>query len=450
VSLALVFQRKEQVVTSPRRFIAILLVLLAAAAVIVTAQKGKPLPPPPPQTPLLLSDSLNIVTTELTPQLRAFQVGDTNIDQLWAQGQANLTYGLALADVDGDSDNELVGTGSCTDSAGVHYAYLTAHKQGQAGEVYSGRCDPLQRAPAELGTSPELVGYDEDADGRDEVIFRAKDSLILFDLDDYGKWSPTAVPFRDLALGIPAAYLGAVEGRSLAVGDADGDGLPEIVVAADYWESVGGYGRCRSYILVFTATEPPVLVAFKPLVDIALADFCVNYTKGLVLADTDGDGAKEIWVAGWTNNEGATLYDQRVFSFQVSSNGMWTNAVNWDFGWTNVFPRIAAGDLLGDARDEIVLKRAASTVEIYGPIDSTTATLLTTVASPYYVQAAHIVERRLILGGVMPGSKKVKKGLFLETREWDGSTFVPRAFYGVRDDTEMWTFTVGVGKKSPQ
>ena len=167
-----------------------------------------------------------------------------------------------------------------------------------------------------------------------------------------------------------------------------------------------------------------------------------------------GTQVKEIWLAGWTNSTAMYTYRQRVLSFSAAA-GL-TLEKNWDLGWTDSLgPDIAVGHLFdstdGITRDQIVLSDqslADNSVRVY---DGDHIELWSYAGWLGGVQRAYVVKDaladRLVVGGLMPGAKKIKKGLFLEVWDSNGATLSPGPSFAVRDDSEIWTFCVGLGIK---
>jgi hypothetical protein len=418
--------------------------------------------PPPPSAPLKLGAGLNLVvaTNQSTAQIRAFPL-TAPVAESWAETRPNVAKGLTLADVDGDRQNELVFPGLCVDSNNVYHGYLIAYKQGVAGEVYNGGCDPLQRVETN-GMAPfqtSITGHDLDNDGTDEIVLRTEDALAVFKLAA-GKWAGSSLHFRDLNLQPPFASLDLVQGRSLAVGDVDSDGSAELVVVVDYYDYSSGTGACRSYVTVFSSTLQ--VEASIALQEIGVPEFCVNYKDGLALADTDGNGVLEIWCAGWTNNATITQYRQRMFSFVVDGGSPTLRKVgSWDFGWTTTLgPSISAGRVAGDAGDAILrwrLPEGSQFVLVYRPtVDASGSTVLgipTTITSDYGVSAVNVAEGQVILFGMQPSTPKVKGrpgellGFYMESLTWDGSAFAKGVFYSLRDGSTFGDVAVGLATK---
>jgi hypothetical protein len=249
----------------------------------------------------------------------------------------------------------------------------------------------------------------------------------------------------------------------LAVGDVDGDSEAEIVTTLDYYyprpEVRDGYHGSRTFLLVFSSSlELESWIEFDHAT-ITLPDFCVGYRAAVHLADTDGNGRPEIWLAGWTNTASSYAYEQHVLSFRVDAGSLVREA-HWYFGLSDrLGPYIATGHLWnstgGGTRDQVLLSEFAhgdDSIKIYQPDGDYQPTLLSSVDAPGALSRAFILDGQLVIGGLVPGAKRLKKGLFLQRlvpvsvdNPVEGLTSL--AFYFVRDDSEIWTMTVGKGVK---
>ena len=134
-----------------------------------------------------------------------------------------------------------------------------------------------------------------------------------------------------------------------AVGDLDGDGLPEVVV------TTGGDGEARAY--------QGKLVAFdhngKLIWAFAFADFYPKdgYGDGGIssptLCDVEGDGKSEVIVGGW---------DQHIYLLNSNGTPRWYN-LNFGntpagpgfFSWDTTWSTAACADLNGDGSKEIII-----------------------------------------------------------------------------------------------
>jgi hypothetical protein len=174
---------------------------------------------------------------------------------------------IALADVDGDGDLDA----ALAVEGAVNRLYLN---DGQ------GRFTWREGAFGEQAHDTEHVrAADFNRDGHIDLVFVAEDDQVhqLFLGRGDGR-------FIDASDRLP----GTSEGNGLAVGDVNGDGLPDIVVG-----NSGEGGKARTFLWLNDARRPgwftDATATHLPAVG--------NRAQGVALADVDGDGDLDMAVA---------------------------------------------------------------------------------------------------------------------------------------------------------
>jgi hypothetical protein len=254
---------------------------------------------------------------------------------------SSYTHGLATADLDGDGIQEIISS-YCGNGEVIRY------------DVTPGTMELSGRKVLQLSGSGEgAIITDLDGDGRPELIlsngYRDNAARVqIHDLDPVtGDPSPQPRLVIDGYDGHGAFY------ASIAVGDLDGDGRPELIVG---WK--GKQDVNRATLLAYHVSGASAEVAYL------LADedpsFDLGYfEKMIAVADVDGDGRNEMIVStrGDGLSEGiASDHLGYVYLFRISPDGevqrerlVDFNAEFAESSW------LAVGDADGDGKPEIVL-----------------------------------------------------------------------------------------------
>jgi VCBS repeat protein/FG-GAP repeat protein len=248
-------------------------------------------------------------------------------DNNYGTSSSYLVNGIAVADVDANGKPDILGMVS-TDSGGTPtQGYVSTRFQNPDGTF------ALPPTRFGVGVDPaNFVAADVDGDGRpDLVVANAGDHTVSVRLAD---------PARP-GFFLPALVL-STPGRiplDVAVGDVNGDGLTDIVVAAS--SDPGFTPTLLPAVTVFHQISPPGpnAVQFAPP---------VFYTVGgdpqaVTVADLDGNGFADIAVA--------TTADTVSVLLQTSA-GVIASAVDYTTGVQPV--AIKAADLDGDGKLDLL------------------------------------------------------------------------------------------------
>lgn len=226
-------------------------------------------------------------------------------------------------------------------AVGVHLRGLMVHELA-ASAAFEDRSSGLpfaQRADDAVFSSRALAFADCNADGRQDLIAlgegprpggRGRDMSAAMGLRAFA-----AQP--DGAWRTPEPAMPSVFGASLAVGDVDGDGRPDLAVAsgqfADARLVLRGAGDC-------TWAAEPVTTARTS-----------SYVTAVALADVDGDGRAEL-VAGATRFEGERAF-AHLDVFTRGADGQWTRRALARIEGRQRFEAIAVSDVDGDRHADV-------------------------------------------------------------------------------------------------
>jgi len=248
---------------------------------------------------------------------------------------------VAVGDVDGDQENEIVAVGNYSDEEG--YVYFVIAVFDVTGDGLVQLCNYMYS----VGDYEELLSVtiaDIDSDTIDEIITCGG----YYDFVDdawYSYIGIFAVEGNEIIL---QAY---DEGKdvsvsSLDVADVDGDNFPEIVVSGDIWYEDSYYAY--------------VAVGNNSAVDSIDLECCFYWDIGydgdlnaVAVGDTDADGLAEILVGGVYYDYDTYAWVGYLAVLNCSENTLYLQA--YDSGTNFWINSVDVADIDGDGFNEIVL-----------------------------------------------------------------------------------------------
>lgn len=246
--------------------------------------------------------------------------------------------GIAMRDLDGDGRPDLVVANAGDGTISIF------RNTGVPGSLTTNSFAPRVDIPTGSGCD-DVVVADLDGDGKPDIVAANDGGSTLSVLQNLS--TPGSLTFA-----APVSLLTLNEPVNLAVGDLDGDGKPDLIVASYLPDSEVSVFRNVSIPGSLTTDS------FAPRVDFALGGR--GHTPAL--ADLDGSGKPSLAVV----TELSSLLS--VFR-NVSTPGSFTNSslaprIDFGTGW-NAWG-VAIGDLDGDGRPDIVFANSYdSTISIY-------------------------------------------------------------------------------------
>jgi gliding motility-associated-like protein len=211
----------------------------------------------------------------------------------------------------------------------------------------NGIISTLPKQDFTAGTKPyEVAVGDLDGDGKPDVVVSNQNSnSISIYRNTSASGSITATSFAP-----KVDYPSSLQPQGLAIGDMNGDGKPEIIVA--------NYGSNTVSVRLNNSVLGSITSGSFPVIDLPAG---IGPTD-VAIGDLDGDGKPDIAVTN-TNNNTVSLYRNKLVINGFAPSFF---ASKIDFV-TGINPRsVAIGDLDGDGKPELAIaNRGSNTVSVY-------------------------------------------------------------------------------------
>lgn len=325
-----------------------------------------------------------------------FGNGDGTLSEPWSHLLGGwYPVSVALADADGDGTLDVVvadvcgtcSTGDCTCTAGSVEVLLNA-----GGGVLLG--DAIYDSGGQWGRSVALG--DVNHNGKVDVLVANDGSVGVL----LGNGNGTFQPAVNFGSG------GTVGGSdALAVADVNGDGKPDLLVAAAQTCSGCNYAGVVGVLLGDGDGT------FQPAVSFASGGF---YARSVAVADVNGDAKSDLVVA----NLGGIWPDTRALGVLLGlGNGTFQSALSLDSGGT-FLDSVAVADLNRDGKPDVVVENVD--VLLNNTPFCTTAPTVTLAATPSLLWP--------------PNGRMVRVNVSGAITNTDTNCSIKTAAYSVRDE----------------
>lgn len=240
---------------------------------------------------------------------------------------------VALSDVDGDGKPDII-------TANLNGWVSVFPNNGNNGRIsFAPKTDYITGSSQ---TNSITVG-DLDGDGKPELIAEGTNP------DNVSIFLNKSIP-GNISFDVPTTLAVGHGPWNASIGDLDGDGKPDLVVADIY----------SNFLTIFRNTSTPGNLSFGPGIDFMTG----QYPAQVAIIDLDGDGKRDLVVANTGSSSTPSNTISVLKNTTIGSNISFENKMDFQAG---INPRVvAAGDLDGDGKPDLaVANRGNSYVTVF-------------------------------------------------------------------------------------
>ena len=243
-------------------------------------------------------------------------------------GGTDSTWGLALADLDGDGRLDIVVANRNLNMVSIFQNFSTL------GNLTTNSFGARVDLPV-AGTPFGVAVADVDGDGRPDIITANQSSNTVSVLRNIG----TGGIITTNSFAAPINFAVGSGPAHMAIADLDGDGKSDVVTIT---------GDNNNPISVLRNISTVGNIAFAPTVNFP----GLLSSLDVAIGDLDGDGKPDLVVGSFNNGQAVSIYRNTSTPGSITTNSF---APHVDFavgGWGNT---VAIGDLDGDGKPDVVV-----------------------------------------------------------------------------------------------
>ena len=244
-------------------------------------------------------------------------------------GGTDSTWGLALADLDGDGRLDIVVANRNLNMVSIFQNFCTPGNI--TTNSFGSRVDlPVAGVPFSVKVA------DLDGDGKPDIIVSESASNTVSVLRNIG----TGGIITTNSFAAPINFTVGPSPANMAIADLDGDGKPDVV-------TISGVDN-NNAVSVLRNISTVGNIAFAPTVNFPGLSSCDDVAIG----DLDGDGKPDLAVSSGSAGQSLSIYRNTSTPGSLTTNSF---APHVDFavgGWGNT---VAIGDLDGDGKPDVVV-----------------------------------------------------------------------------------------------